>query len=124
MQYKELLDRFHATSKHYGLDEKQSRELVEKLFTIITECLVRNESVDIRNWGSFNVRRVKGRILPGRRMKYCHTETTEIPSHRLIRFELRSGLWNLLNPHMPKGQARRVAMQEGRQEVIDPCDRV
>jgi len=51
-----------ALSQEMQLPQTVVKELVEKLFDVITDCLVVNERLELRNFGVFEVKRRAPRV--------------------------------------------------------------
>lgn len=50
--------------EHIGLNKRESKEMVDSFFALISECLIRGEEVKLSSFGSFHLRTKSSR--PGR----------------------------------------------------------
>ncbi len=70
MRKKELIQRLAEEEK---LSERKAQALIEAVFDIITQALIKGEKVKISGFGTFLVRKRKGRTIrnpqTGKRMK-------------------------------------------------------
>ncbi len=67
-----------------GLTQRQVREIVQRVFDLIADSLVRGETVELRNFGVFTVRQRKARI--GRNPN-SPEKGVPIPPRRVVKFK-------------------------------------
>ena len=76
-----------------GLNQRESKEMVEALFKEITDCLERGEDVKLAGFGVFNVRDKPER--PGRNPKTG--EEAPISARRVVTFHASASLKNAVD---------------------------
>ena len=80
---KDLADRIYATNNG-GIPILTCLKVVSQTFDTMREALSKGEGVEVRGFGSFNVRKTKKRI--GRNPN-SPSVSIEIPEHNSIRFK-------------------------------------
>lgn len=66
-----------------GIKQVDVKRIVQKTFDVITESLIRNEKVELRNFGVFKIRERKARF--GRNPRTG--ETVPVPPRRVVVFK-------------------------------------
>lgn len=80
-------------SDKLGVSQVQANQTLETLFEAITESLSRNERVELRNFGIFEVRRRKARI--GRNPANPVKEY-EVPARLVVKFKAGKEMANVV----------------------------
>jgi integration host factor subunit beta len=89
----ELVDRVYEKT---GLNRKDIKVVADLLFESVKEALVEGAAIELRGFGTFEVRRRKGRTK-ARNPRTC--EEVSVPEHGIAAFrpgrELKSAVWDL-----------------------------
>lgn len=83
-------DLFEQTRKELNMSDKQYHEIVNKIFSSISESLIKGENVKIRGFGTFKITNYKARN--GRNPKTG--ENIRIPAKRVIKLNVAKDLKN------------------------------
>lgn len=81
---------FEQAKKDLNLSDKQYHDLVNKIFSSISESLIKGENVKIRGFGTFKITNYKARN--GRNPKTG--ENIRIPAKRVIKLNVAKDLKN------------------------------
>jgi nucleoid DNA-binding protein len=108
MQFQEFITAFHHANQERGITREEARAILESAFTIIARKLEAGDSVMILNFGKFEARHRRERLIPAH-LKYQQGREGEVhPAWRVTKFTTGRGLYNLLNPHCPRTRKKPV----------------
>ena len=66
-----------------GIKQVDVKTIVQKTFDVIVDSLIRNEKVELRNFGVFKIKERKARI--GRNPRTC--ESVHVPPRKVVVFK-------------------------------------
>ncbi|MBE4704115.1 HU family DNA-binding protein [Spiroplasma platyhelix] len=81
-------DFFEQTKKELNMTDKQYQEVINKIFSSISDSLIKGENVKIRGFGTFKITNYKARN--GRNPKTG--ESIRIPAKRVIKLNVAKDL--------------------------------
>ena len=71
-------------SKEVGLHRREARAIIDCIFENISECLSRGESVTLRGFGTFKVKKQKARLARNPRKPEIEVH---IPERKVVHFK-------------------------------------
>ncbi len=116
-------DIVRAISEEVGLTQQQTKEIVQKTFDAIVDCLVRERRIELRNFGVFEVKPRAARKARNPRTG----QQVEVPSKHVVTFKpgkyMETKVHNLDESEAPKPETTQtddLAQTRASQAHIDP----
>jgi DNA-binding protein HU-beta/integration host factor subunit beta len=100
-------DIVRTISEEVGLTQQQTKEIVQKTFDAIIDCLVRDERIELRNFGVFEVKPRAARKARNPRTG----EQVDVPRKHVVTFKPGKYMEAKVR-ELDEAEARRVAHAE------------